>query len=328
MSIFNKAKLIITANGSKTSKLYALKPTNGDGDMVVSRSGSGSLFDQNGAITFAGTNIPRLSIENGQCPIVKCEPQRTNRLLNSDTLTTQTLTVLGGAKTLTFYGSGSIDLSGVFTGTLAGGSGRRKLTFSSSAGSLTLTVTGAVNFAQLEEGETATSYIQTVGTAVTRLADSFVKTGISSYIGQNAGSVFLSFYMNDEGDSYQRFEISDGSFNNRIHIDFLPPQGNNAVGVLITKNGTLFINTGQIVNQFIPRNQICRIGIGYESNTFFVYVNGVKNTYTVGTLGSGTTFNQIRFGQFNGIRQFNNIECVATFDEVLSDAEFTQLTSL
>jgi hypothetical protein len=45
--------------------------------------------------------------------------------------------------------------------------------------------------AQVEDGSYATSYIPTLGAAVTRLADSCSKTGISSLIGQTEGTLFV-----------------------------------------------------------------------------------------------------------------------------------------
>lgn len=80
---------------------------------------------------------------------------------NSDALTTQTVTTFPNAQTLSFTGTGSVALSGVHTDTLngTGANDRVSLTFTPSAGgSLTLTVTGTVTFAQLELGNAFTVY--------------------------------------------------------------------------------------------------------------------------------------------------------------------------
>jgi len=90
---------------------------------------------------------------------------RRNLLLATDTLATQSLTVTAVSHILSFTGTGTITLSGVSTaGPLVGTgvSNRVSLTFTPTAGSLTLTVSGSVTLAQLELGSTATAYQKVV----------------------------------------------------------------------------------------------------------------------------------------------------------------------
>lgn len=83
-----------------------------------------------------------------------------NILVSTDTLATQTVVVSAVAQTLSFTGTGSVDLSGVYIGTLTGtgASNQVSLTFTPTTGNLTLTVTGSVTFAQLEKGSVVTAY--------------------------------------------------------------------------------------------------------------------------------------------------------------------------
>lgn len=88
-----------------------------------------------------------------------------NLLANTDAMATQSVTVSAVAHTLSFTGTGTVTLSGASTaGPLVGtGAGNRvSLTFTPTAGSLTMTVTGSVTFGQLELGAFATAY-QRVG---------------------------------------------------------------------------------------------------------------------------------------------------------------------
>lgn len=85
---------------------------------------------------------------------------RKNWLLATDTLSTQNVTTIAAQQTLSFTGTGSITLSGTATGTLTGtgANNRVSLTFTPTAGTLTLTVSGDARFGQLEYGPTATTY--------------------------------------------------------------------------------------------------------------------------------------------------------------------------
>ena len=86
---------------------------------------------------------------------------RVNKLLATDVLSTQSLTVAASSNILSFTGTGTITLSGAsVAGPLVGtGAGNRvSLAFTPTAGLLTLTVTGSVTLAQLEDGSTATRY--------------------------------------------------------------------------------------------------------------------------------------------------------------------------
>jgi len=92
----------------------------------------------------------------------------TNFLLNTATLSTQSVTVVPATYVLSFQGTGTVALSGTSTaGPLVGDgvSNRVSLSFTPTAGSLTLTVSGSVTSAQLEFGATATTYEARTGTA-------------------------------------------------------------------------------------------------------------------------------------------------------------------
>ena len=83
------------------------------------------------------------------------EPAATNLLLNSAALATQSVTVTAQSYMLSFYGTGTVTLSGASTAgplTGTGAAQRVSLTFTPTAGTLTLTVTGSVVNAQLESG--------------------------------------------------------------------------------------------------------------------------------------------------------------------------------
>lgn len=125
---------------------------------------SGGVLRTNLAI-----NAPRFDWSNGRRQLA-INAAATNLLLNSATLVTQSVTVTATTYTLSFEGTGSVVRSGVASGTLngTGASTRVNASFATTAGSLTLTVTGDVRNAQLEANTIASAYIPTTSAAVTR----------------------------------------------------------------------------------------------------------------------------------------------------------------
>lgn len=93
-----------------------------------------------------------------------------NLFLNSATLGTQSVTVVNGATyCVSFYGTGSIALSGGGSGTIAGidATTRKSSTFTATTTSVTFTVTGSVTSAQLEINgiDSPKAYNATTGSA-------------------------------------------------------------------------------------------------------------------------------------------------------------------
>ena len=78
------ASLLLIPSGYKGGKLYAEIPTNGNGDLTWTRSGTANRTNASGNIELMGANVPRLSYMYGSCPAVLAEPQRTNLCLYSE----------------------------------------------------------------------------------------------------------------------------------------------------------------------------------------------------------------------------------------------------
>ena len=143
---------------------------------VFTRTTTKSYLNSSAARVTAAINAEAFDFSAAAVALgLSTEPSRTNIVLNSATLVTQNCTVTAQAYTLSFEGTGSVALTGAFAGSLVGtGTGvgsRVTLTFTPTAGTLTLTPTGSVTNAQLEASTFATSYIPTTGAALTRAQD-------------------------------------------------------------------------------------------------------------------------------------------------------------
>ena len=124
---------------------------------------------------------------------------------------------------------------------------------------------------QLEQGATyATSYIPTLGAAVTRGADACSKTGISSLIGQTSGTLYSEFVVNGFADFGTPLCINDGTLNESI---WLTTFANGDIRAEVFSLGSIqasFLKTGNVIGQTY------KIAIGYASNNFAFFVNGVQ----------------------------------------------------
>ena len=132
---------------------------------TFSRGSPATYIDATGTMQTAGNNVPRFDYD----PVTRQplgllhEGAGSNLLLNSATLTTQSVAVTAQPYVLSFYGAVAQPL---WCGRPAAASRHRpsclsRLAFTPTAGSLTLTVTGPVqNAHRLEAGPYATSYIR------------------------------------------------------------------------------------------------------------------------------------------------------------------------
>ena len=194
---------------------------------VLTRGSTGTFVGSNGLIQSAAINAARFDhdpVSPFACRGLLIEEQRTNLVFPSDALTTQTRTVTAVTHTLSFYGTGTVVLSGAHSATVVGTGAypsRQTLTFTPMPGSLILTVTGTVQFAQLEAGSFATSYIPTTTSTLARSADVCSITGgdFTNLWNASEGTMFINSTRLVTGTSFNPIlSANDGTNNNRVAI--------------------------------------------------------------------------------------------------------------
>lgn len=82
--LLGNASFVWVPQGYKVGKLYAQVPENGNGDMTFSRASGAWSINSAGILEQVGANLPRLDYSSGACPVGLFEPQRTNKVSNSN----------------------------------------------------------------------------------------------------------------------------------------------------------------------------------------------------------------------------------------------------
>jgi hypothetical protein len=316
MSLFDEASLVITPNAFKAGKLYAVKGA----DLDVVRATTATRVNANGLIETVGANVPRIDYTGGGCPSILVEPLRTNSILNSATVATQTIASLAQVYTLSFYGSGTITLSGTHTATVVGlGTARKTYTFTPTAGNLILTVSGTCTNGQLEAGSYATSYIPTTSAIVTRNADVISKTGISSLIGQTEGTIFVDCKDVKVGLSrlFEIFNLSNTSTNIYLNLS-----SSGALQIIL--NGAVVdIATGSVID-------LDKVIFKYTSDSIKLFNNGVLIGSYSGAVSFSNALDTLSIGGTTyTTRTINgNIKLLGLWKTALTDQECINLTTI
>ena len=171
---------------------------------------------------------------------------------------------------------------------------------------------------QTEQGTYATTYIPTTTAAVTRIADVANKTGISSLIGQTAGTIFADLsYIATSTASARWFNV----FGTTQHIA-LASNGINQIRV-ITNALSDTLSTAPTSNTGI------KIAFAYNNSGVVCFINGTQYTLTNGGGQVMTSLTSIAFdlSLATGVVEAK-INQSALFPTRLTNAQLAQLTTL
>jgi hypothetical protein len=294
---------------------------------VFIRGSTATFIGSNGLIQSAAIDTPRFDHNpvTLECKGLLIEGQRTNLLFPSESLATQTRLVTAVPHTLSFYGTGTIVLSGARVATVTGTGAfptRTTLTFTPSAANLVLTVTGTVTQAQLEVGSFVSSYIPTVDSSLTRSADecAIVDSDFLSFYNQTEGT-FISSSSQPVITSTNAivYQVDDGDNFNRLTLRH---QSSVAISQVDASTQCSF----DMANP--TANSISKIAFAYKENQYQAARNSI--------LGSSASnlavpsVNQIYFGtRLSSSSEFlsGHIQSIKYFKKRLSDSKLQSLTT-
>ena len=261
------------------------------------------------------------------------EEQRQNLLLNSTlpatNLATQSVTVTAVAHTLSFYGTGTVTIAGTYVGSLVGSDAyptRSTLTFTPTAGVVLLTVTGSVQFAQLEIGAFATSFIPTAASQVTRAADVATIQGSNfySWYNQNEGSVYANSNTYSTAVTPIVASYNDGTVNNRIQL------GRTNASSVALRVFVVFNSVEQVSGLgtgTTTATEYAKVSFGYATNNFIGAVNNtLTSADTSGSLPITSRF-EIGFGAGTGGYLNGTIKQISYYPQRLSNETLKGLTA-
>ena len=172
---------------------------------------------------------------------------------------------------------------------------------------------------QLEAGAYPTSYIPTEGSTVTRVADASNTSGLTAFIGQTEGVLFLDITNTRSSyDSTRAIQIDDATDSNRVQIGIF---GGNITPAIVTADVLQAAFSTPFV---LGRN---KMAFAYKTNDFVFYLNGSL----VGSDVSGTVpaTSLLRIGGKAGSASLGDgVNNAMLFKTRLTNAELAALTTL
>jgi hypothetical protein len=284
-----------------------------DARVVTTRAlNTATRTNSSGALEIVNANLPRYDFSPVTllCRGQLIEESRVNRFLNSlidgTSLATQSVTLTAAAQTLSFYGTGSVVISGGHSATVTGTGAyptRTTYTFTPTAGSSTFTVSGTVQYAQIEAGAFATSFIPTAGAVVTRNADAVGMTGtnFSSWFNATEGTFeaeYSCYVATNVSNSKGILAATDGTTGNRLYMNI------NTTGTpffFVSASSSTQANISTTVT--LVNDAVARTTGAYKLNSFAAAANGTLGTPD--TVGNVPVVNRLDIGSLLTSPQLN-----------------------
>jgi hypothetical protein len=176
---------------------------------------------------------------------------------------------------------------------------------------------------QTEVGSYVSSYIPTLGSSVTRLADNASKTGISSLI----GTEFTIFYDGVEttGGQATRYLVLKGSGGTYANAVFIEGSSSNTLALTVLNNSSLSVFSA--ISPSLTNGQRMKFAVRCKDNDFAFYVNG--SLVAAQASGSVPTTADLYLGYYvDNADNYSLPTTAAIYTSGLSNAELATLTAL
>ena len=179
--------------------------------------------------------------------------------------------------------------------------------------------------AQLEQNSYSTSYIKTVGTAQTRVADTATDAGNSTVINSTEGVLYAEISALANDGTNRRISLNDSSDNNRIN--FMYTSALNQIVCNYKSNG---ITRVSLNNSSYDTTLLNKIAFKWKQEDFSLWINGTEvavDNNTI-TMMNSNSLEKLDFIDGSGSNPFyGKTKSVQVYTTALSDSELQALTS-
>lgn len=287
------------------------------GAINFTRAGNATYWDIYGNLQTAAVN--ELRIEKDGALI---EGASTNYLLNYDSPATQTVTMPAGSYTLSVYGSGSASTP---DGTATEGS---PLTSTTDGSPFQVTVTGTLDYFQIEPKIHETSLIPTTTAPATRPSDDLLIQFENNHPLFNSSNTLVMDYLywfnvNGNAESCTVFDIG-----NNLALDLFVNRQSNSVSSKYFVSG---ISSSQLTTVNYPQKLVAARVIDWGARTHKGVNNGVGGNIQDISSGVpadviGANFLYLGRNQFNAQQHARiHIKSLRIYDITLTDSQLSML---
>ncbi len=329
-------EFLSTDTTAVSGSLSMKTPGDNTEDFVVERYTTATYIDATGSRQTVQNHVPRIDYSNGSGEIL-VEPEIWNLYEYSEGSTTQYCTIDDTIHTVSFEGTGTIDFTGAYVGTLDGiGNGplnRVSLSFTGSVtGSVTSSMSGTVEHKQFEKRNFATSFIPTNGSSVQRNEDKIIAAGSSGSIDSTKGTFYVEYRIlgddvHNVGSSCS-ISINDGTSANFISLRHAHSATYDEYLSFSTR-GNATPDGNSSTSRAIDKDSIIKMAVSYESGDLRWYVNGTNEyTTTTFTPHPENTLNDLSLDQYWGDPFYGRLRNIKYYKDVMSNSELEDLTHI